>query len=40
MPQHTNPITNEVGLMDFTYAEILSGLEAGEVVTTGLIATE
>jgi RND family efflux transporter MFP subunit len=30
----------EVGLMDFTYAEILSGLEAGEVVTTGLIATE
>jgi len=30
----------EVGLMDFTFAEILSGVELGEVVTTGLIATE
>lgn len=29
-----------VGLMDFTYAEILSGLEAGEVVTTGIVVTE
>lgn len=29
----------EVGLMDFTFAEILSGLEAGETVTTGLIET-
>ena len=29
----------EVGLMDFTFAEILSGVEAGEVVTTGLVET-
>ena len=29
-----------VGLMDFTYAEITSGLEAGEVVSTGIVATE
>ena len=30
----------EVGLMDFTYAQILSGLEAGDVVTTGIVETE
>ncbi len=30
----------EVGLTDFTYAEILSGVEEGEVVTTGIIETE
>jgi len=30
----------QVGLVDFTSAEILSGLEAGEVVTTGIIETE
>lgn len=30
----------EVGLMDFTFAEIRSGLEAGEVVTTGIVETE
>jgi len=30
----------QVGLMDFTSAEILSGLEAGEVVTTGIVETE
>ncbi len=30
----------EVGLMDFTFAEILSGVEAGDVVTTGLIETQ
>jgi multidrug efflux pump subunit AcrA (membrane-fusion protein) len=29
----------EVGLMDYTYAEILSGLEEGDVVTTGIVAT-
>ncbi len=29
-----------VGLMDFTTAEILSGLDAGEIVTTGLVDTE
>ncbi len=29
----------EVGLMDFTYAEITSGLEAGETVTTGIVET-
>jgi multidrug efflux pump subunit AcrA (membrane-fusion protein) len=28
-----------VGLMDFTSAEILSGLEAGETVTTGIVET-
>jgi RND family efflux transporter MFP subunit len=27
----------EVGLMDITYAEIISGLEAGEVLSTGLV---
>jgi HlyD family secretion protein len=30
----------EVGLMDFTFAEILSGLELGEVVTTGIVQTQ
>jgi HlyD family secretion protein len=29
----------EVGLMDFTMAEITSGLEPGEVVTTGIVET-
>lgn len=29
----------EVGLRDFTFAEILSGLEAGEVITTGIVET-
>ncbi len=28
-----------VGLMDFTLAEITSGLEAGEMVTTGVVET-
>lgn len=31
--------TVEVGLTDFTSAEIISGLEAGEVVTTGIVET-
>ena len=30
----------EVGLMDFTFAEIKSGLEVGEVVTTGIVETQ
>lgn len=30
----------EVGLMDFTFAEITSGLEEGEIVTTGLVQTQ
>lgn len=30
----------EVGLMDFTSAEIKSGLEPGEVVTTGIVETQ
>lgn len=30
----------KVGIMDFTYAEILSGVEAGEEVTTGIIQTQ
>jgi len=29
----------EVGLMDFTFAEILSGLDVGDVVTTGIVET-
>jgi hypothetical protein len=29
-----------VGLMDYTSAEITSGLEAGEIVTTGIVATQ
>ena len=30
----------EVGLMDFTFAEITSGLEIGELVTTGIVETQ
>ena len=30
----------EIGLIDFTTAEILSGLEAGEIVTTGIVDTQ
>jgi multidrug efflux pump subunit AcrA (membrane-fusion protein) len=30
----------EVGLMDFSFAEIISGLEAGETVTTGIVQTQ
>lgn len=30
----------EVGLMDFSFAQILSGVEEGDVVTTGLVETE
>jgi len=30
----------EIGIMDFTYVEIVSGLEAGEIVTTGIVETE
>ena len=29
----------EVGIRDFTFAEIISGLEAGETVTTGIVET-
>ena len=29
----------EVGLQDFTFAEIISGVELGETVTTGIIET-
>lgn len=32
--------TVEVGLMDVTYAEILSGLQVGEVVSTGIVETQ
>jgi HlyD family secretion protein len=32
--------TVEVGLQDITYAEIISGLEAGETVTTGIVETQ
>ncbi len=30
----------EVGLMDFSFAEIISGLERGDVVTTGIVETK
>ncbi len=30
----------EIGLMDYTYAEVLSGLDQGDVVTTGIVETE
>lgn len=30
----------EVGLMDFSFAEIISGVEAGEEVTTGIVQTQ
>ncbi len=30
----------EVGLQDLTYAEITSGLDAGEIVTTGIVETQ
>ncbi len=30
----------EVGIMDFTYTEIISGLEVGDVVTTGIVETK
>ena len=29
----------EVGLMDYTYAEILSGLDGGETISTGIVET-
>lgn len=32
--------TVEVGIMDFTSAEIIAGLDAGEEVTTGIVDTE
>ncbi len=32
--------TVEVGLMDFSFAEIMSGLKPGEIVTTGIVETE
>jgi hypothetical protein len=30
----------EVGLMDLTYAEIISGLAVGDLVSTGIVETE
>ncbi|MDH4207590.1 MAG: efflux RND transporter periplasmic adaptor subunit [Anaerolineae bacterium] len=30
----------EVGVMDYAYAEIISGLEQGDVVSTGVVSTE
>ncbi|MBN2044920.1 MAG: efflux RND transporter periplasmic adaptor subunit, partial [Anaerolineales bacterium] len=30
----------EIGLMDIYYAEVISGLELGDVVTTGIVETE
>jgi hypothetical protein len=30
----------EVGLMDYSYAEIISGLEQGDQVSTGTVETE
>lgn len=30
----------EVGLIDISFAEILSGLKLGDIVTTGIVETE
>ena len=30
----------EVGIIDITYAEVISGLEIGELVSTGIIEVE
>ncbi len=30
----------EIGLTDIYYAEVISGLNAGDVVTTGIVETE
>jgi multidrug efflux pump subunit AcrA (membrane-fusion protein) len=30
----------QVGLQDITYAEIKSGIQAGEIVTTGIVETQ
>jgi len=30
----------EVGVMDYAYAEIISGLEQGEEVSTGMVPTQ
>jgi len=30
----------EVGLIDYTYAEIISGVSEGDVVTTGIVETK
>jgi len=30
----------EIGLKDLFYAEVLSGLEPGDVISTGLVETE
>jgi hypothetical protein len=35
-----NPRPVQVGLMDISYAEITSGLEQGEIVSTGAVETE
>jgi HlyD family secretion protein len=39
--ENSTPVlrTVEVGLMDYTYAEIKSGLNEGDVVTTGIVET-
>jgi hypothetical protein len=30
----------QVGLQEITYAEIKSGIQAGEIVTTGIVETQ
>jgi multidrug efflux pump subunit AcrA (membrane-fusion protein) len=30
----------EVGIIDITYAEVISGLDVGEIVSTGIIEVE
>jgi len=30
----------ELGIIDYAYAEVLSGLEEGDIVTTGIVETE
>ncbi len=40
-PTHAEPVFTlvEVGLMDYSFAEIISGVDLGDVVTTGIVET-
>ncbi|MCK4831653.1 MAG: efflux RND transporter periplasmic adaptor subunit [Anaerolineales bacterium] len=40
-PTHDEPVFTlvEVGLMDYSFAEIISGVDLGDVVTTGIVET-
>ncbi|NOR83598.1 MAG: hypothetical protein GQ526_08910, partial [Ardenticatenales bacterium] len=40
-PTHYGPVFTlvDVGLMDYSFAEIISGVDLGDVVTTGIVET-